>query len=269
MEQHCDTGALALGALGEALESEADTHLRSCGRCQHELARMTATVSVARSTLGERELHRPPAHVWQNVHRQAGLGDDVRSDPLSATADASPAVPTEAHDSHAAPAAAEAAPSPVVSLTTARERRGLRRVVALLTAAAAAAALIAAVTLGWQALAPRDTGTILASASLDALPAWQGATGSAEIVELGDGERVMRIALDAPPVSGAVQEVWLLTPEVDGLISLGLLGDVHGEFVIPAEVDLDRYSVVDISAEPLDGDPSHSGDSIVRGALES
>ncbi|MFN3707080.1 anti-sigma factor [Microcella sp.] len=265
MEQHCDTGALALGALGEALESDADAHLRQCGRCQHELARMTATVSVARSTLGEAELHRPPAHVWQNVHRQAGLGDAVRTDPLT----------TEGADQRAAretaPMPVDELPpaAPVASLAAARERRGLRRIVAPLTAVAAAAALIAGVAFGWQALAPRDTGTILAVAALDALPDWQGASGSAEIVERGDGARVVRIALDAPPVSGAVQEVWLLTPEVDGLISLGLLGDARGEFVIPAEVDLDRYSVVDISAEPLDGDPSHSGDSIVRGALES
>lgn len=265
MEQHCDTGALALGALGEALEADADAHLRACGRCQHELARMAATVSVARSTLGESELHRPPAHVWQNVHRQVGFGDALRSDPLGTP------VSNRKPPIEAPPVASDAtvAPAPVASLRDARERRGLRRFVAPLTAAAAAAALIAGVTLGWQALTPRDTGTIVASASLDALPAWQGAAGSAEIIEHTNGERVVRIALDAPPVSGAVQEVWLLTPEVDGLISLGLLGDARGEFVIPAEIDLDRYSVVDISAEPLDGDPSHSGDSIVRGALES
>ena len=32
-------------------------------------------------------------------------------------------------------------------------------------------------------------------------------------------------------------------------------------------VDLDEYSIVDISVEPIDGDPAHSGDSIVRGQL--
>ncbi|MGY6498736.1 MAG: anti-sigma factor, partial [Microcella sp.] len=266
MEQHCDTGALALGALGEALESNADAHLRACGRCQHELARMAATVSVARSTLGEAELHRPPAIVWHRVHRQIGLGDALRPDPLD---DAVARPQRDRHAAPAPPATADPAPAPVASLSEARERRGMRRFLAPLTAAAAAAALIAGVTLGWQALAPRDTGTLLASATLDALPAWQGANGSAEILQRADGERVVRIALDAPPVPNAVHEVWLLTPEVDGLISLGLLGNAQGEFVIPAEVDLDRYSVVDISAEPLDGDPSHSGDSIVRGALES
>jgi hypothetical protein len=263
MEQHCDTGSLALGALGEALESAAEQHLRVCGRCQHELARMTATVSVARSTLGERELHSPPAHVWHAVHRQTELGERLRTDPLAdrRSVDDDPAAPTAV--------AVPAFTAPVSSLSEARERRGLRRIVVPLATAAAATALIAGVAVGWQALAPRDSGMVLASANLDALPAWDGAVGSAEIVVKDDGERVVRIALDAPPVSDAVHEVWLLTPEVDGLISLGLLADDDGEFVIPPEVDLDRYSVVDISAEPLDGDPGHSGNSIVRGALQS
>lgn len=270
MEQHCDTGSLALGALGEALDRAADEHLRACGRCQHELARMTATVSVARSTLGESGLQPPPSRVWQNVHREAGLGDALRNDPVvrpaaSPAASAQPPAPTPP----AVEAAADAA-APVASLADARARRSpLRRIVMPLAAAAAAAALIAGGALAWQSLAPRDTSTVLAAASLDALPAWAGATGSAELVSSSGGERVVRIALDAPPADGAVQEVWLLTPEVDGLISLGLLDGASGEFVVPAEVDLERYSVVDISAEPLDGDPAHSGDSIVRGALES
>ncbi|RZS57616.1 anti-sigma-K factor rskA [Microcella putealis] len=263
MEQHCDTGSLALGALGEALDRAADEHLRECGRCQHELARMTATVSVARSTLGETSLQSPPSRVWQGVHRETGLGAALRRDPLM-PADSDAALATR-------PAAAEAPPAaPVVSLADARARRsGIRRFVTPLVAAAAAAALVAGIAVGWQALAPRASDTVLASASLEALPAWAGSTGAAEIVERADGERVVRIDIDAPAVSGAVHEVWLLTPEVDGLISLGLLADADGEFVIPAGVDLERYSVVDVSAEPLDGDPAHSGDSVVRGALES
>jgi hypothetical protein len=76
------------------------------------------------------------------------------------------------------------------------------------------------------------------------------------------------VALDADVAGDVVREVWLLTPEVDGLISLGYLTGASGEFIVPDSVDLDRFSVVDISAEPLDGDPTHSGDSIVRGALE-
>ena len=64
-----------------------------------------------------------------------------------------------------------------------------------------------------------------------------------------------------------MREVWLLTEAVDGLISLGLLNGTEGEFIVPDSVDLERFSIVDVSQEPLDGDPTHSGDSIVRGPL--
>ena len=47
----------------------------------------------------------------------------------------------------------------------------------------------------------------------------------------------------------------------------GLLEGSEGTFPLPAGVDLSEYSVVDVSREPSDGDPAHSGDSIVRGAL--
>ena len=48
--------------------------------------------------------------------------------------------------------------------------------------------------------------------------------------------------------------------------SLGLLDDA-GEYAIPADIDLSEFSVVDVSIEPDDGDPTHSGRSILRGTL--
>ena len=36
---------------------------------------------------------------------------------------------------------------------------------------------------------------------------------------------------------------------------------------VPAELDPDVYSIVDISIEPRDGDAAHSGRSILRGTL--
>jgi hypothetical protein len=37
---------------------------------------------------------------------------------------------------------------------------------------------------------------------------------------------------------------------------------------VPAGIDTGEYDLVDISEEPYDGDPTHSGDSIVRGQLD-
>jgi hypothetical protein len=42
-----------------------------------------------------------------------------------------------------------------------------------------------------------------------------------------------------------------------------------GRFDVPAGLDLSGYPIVDISDEPLDGNPAHSSVSIVRGTLSS
>ena len=39
--------------------------------------------------------------------------------------------------------------------------------------------------------------------------------------------------------------------------------------MLPAQVDVGEFPVVDVSIEPADGDPAHSGDSVVRGTLSS
>ena len=95
----------------------------------------------------------------------------------------------------------------------------------------------------------------LASAQLDALPEWQDASGSATVLERA-GERIVLVTVEATAGNG-MREVWLLTPEADGLISLGLMQGDSGEFVIPAGVDLAEYPIVDVSEEPVDGNPAH------------
>ena len=67
--------------------------------------------------------------------------------------------------------------------------------------------------------------------------------------------------------AGDVREVWLIRSDASGLVSLGLLEGDSGRFVVPDGIDLDEFTLVDVSAEPVDGDPAHSGDSIVRGEL--
>lgn len=253
---HIDEDALALVALGEQSDDSAvRAHLDACAGCRAEVAALRSTVSVARSAVGEVSLIEPPARVWQAVRGELGLDADLQ--PPSRPARVPSAV------------SATSAPAPVVSLLMRRERRaGIRRTIAVIAASAAAAAVITGAVLGWGAAAPRDAGQLLAGTTLEPLPAWAGASGEAALAELADGQRVLRVALDADVSGDVVREVWLLTPEVDGLISLGYLTGPTGEFVVPDSVDLARFSVVDVSAEPLDGDPTHSGDSIVRGALD-
>lgn len=253
---HCDADTLALIALGEAVADAASAqHLSACAACQRELAELRSTITVARSAVGEVALTEPPARVWQAIRGELGL--DAALQPPARPARV-PSVATVG-----------SAPALVDELAERRVRRaGIPRIIAAVVASAAGAAVITGALLGWGAAEPRDAGQALATAALDALPAWPDAAGEATLAQLDDGQRVLRVALDAAVAGDVVREVWLLTPEVDGLISLGYLSGSSGEFLVPDSVDIDRFSVVDISAEPLDGDPTHSGDSIVRGALD-
>lgn len=61
--------------------------------------------------------------------------------------------------------------------------------------------------------------------------------------------------------------MWRLTADGSALVSLGVLDGRTGSFAVPADVDTDQFSVVDVSQEPTDGGTEHSGDSIVRGQL--
>ncbi len=70
---------------------------------------------------------------------------------------------------------------------------------------------------------------------------------------------------DLPDADGFF-EVWLLGEETGSMVSLGpLRGD--GRYAIPAGVDIAVFPTVDVSVEPPDGDPTHSGNSLLRGTL--
>jgi anti-sigma-K factor RskA len=69
---------------------------------------------------------------------------------------------------------------------------------------------------------------------------------------------------------GGFYEVWLLDRSAKRLVALGLLGPSEsGSFRLPPDLDLGRYPLVDVSVEPDDGNPAHSGVSAVRGDLRA
>ena len=131
---------------------------------------------------------------------------------------------------------------------------------------AAAAALIAVVVLAAAVLLSftGDDGAVVAEATLEPLAEVQGATA----VLTAEGQQ-RRLTVDTPvlPDTDGYYELWLLTADGSGLVSLGPVAGT-GSHEIPPAVDTDLYSVVDISREPSDGDPSHSTDSVLRGPLE-
>jgi hypothetical protein len=131
---------------------------------------------------------------------------------------------------------------------------------------AIAAALIAIVVVGAAALLQigTATGTAIAEARLEALADVQPARATL----LADGEdRTLRLDTDGLPQTDGYYEVWLLASDESGLVSLGPVTPGQ-RYEVPSAIDVDRYSIVDISREPTDGDPTHSTDSVLRGELE-
>lgn len=136
-----------------------------------------------------------------------------------------------------------------------------------------AAAAVAGVVIGagtMTVLDSPDAGRVVASGALTPMPDGpdRGATAEAKIAQTADGYTV---TVDVQNLPGAVgfYEVWLLDPENAGLIALGTIesGQSSATFPVPAGVDLQTFTAVDISDEPLDGDPGHSSMTVLRGTL--
>lgn len=141
----------------------------------------------------------------------------------------------------------------------------------LLVVAAALVLVLAGVGLVARGVLRSDDQTVAAEASLssEGLDGAAPATGRAELIRV-DARRVLDISVPGVRAEdGTVLEVWLIDPASDGLQSLGTIVDDAGptRLPVPEAIDVDRFSVVDVSLEPLDGDPAHSADSVVRGNL--
>lgn len=235
-ESHVDDDVLALLALGEPVASTSDlAHIEECERCSDELDSLRDVVVLART--GDGPLVAPAPQVWDRIAGELGL----------------------------AAVAAAAEPAPVVSLDSRRRRPTAWGWIA----GAAAAGLVVGGGGAWWVANRADPVTVQATAVLEPLPGWD-ASGSAVVETRSDGSRVLVVDLAKDtPSDDAFREVWLLKPDVSGLVSLGTLEGTSGRFDLPAGLDLSQFSVVDVSEEQFDGDPAHSGDSIVRGPLEA
>lgn len=231
--RHVDPDDLALLALGERGASDADrAHLAECPACAAEVANLSRAARVGRSTLGE-ELLTPSPRVWDKI---------------------------------AAEISEVEAAAPVTPLV--RKPRSRRAWVPLTIAAAMVGLLAIGGLVTWQALRPASP-VVLASAVLEAFPDWPDSTGSAVVEETASGSRVVRVDLEVPEDRDGYTEVWLISSDVTRLVSLGTVDGTSGTFTIPAGIDITDYTLVDVSVEPFDGNPEHSGNSIVRGELRT
>jgi hypothetical protein len=298
--KHLDDEQLSLMALGEPALTPAEAdHLAFCGVCSGTLAALERTVRAATVDPAAVELATPGPRNWAAIHQALGLSPDQAEDPLSrqtaadsTTATAGSATPltpptplrpraegtaagSGAARSGAAGSAGAVGSTGSRSPRTPRTGAGARRWVAM----AAAAGIVvgaAAVWAGYNVLGqgpqagPSPSPTVpqpvvIAQAPLQPLASYTS-TGKALVEKLPDGSRQLVVQLSDGQISG-FREVWVISPDLSKLVSLGVLDGEPGVFALPAGLDLADYPIVDVSNEPFDGNPAHSSDSIARGEL--
>ncbi len=242
----------------------AQHHVLGCARCTAEVADLARAVDLGRlGDLGE--LAPAPERVWRSMAGELGLDAGL---------------PT------AAPTALSAtSPRPAV-----RSR--------LLLAAAAIVLLVAGVLIGvftrgsgsQATSAPPTTsvttvtatvsvtpptsgpGPVSAVATLKIVPGGPGTGsehGSAHLTTAISGPQLTVQASGLPAIAGNY-EVWLFGP-TGHMVDMGALSpdgpSSTGTFAVPHGIDPAEYATIDISVQQPDGNPAHSGKSVLRGRL--
>jgi hypothetical protein len=290
--RHIDPETLALLALGEQEGGpDADGHLRGCRQCTAEVARLREVVDLGRAAAPLRgTLTAPPPQLWDRIREGVAAGAarppveplgpppvedpavrngralaqdrpptelDPRIEPAALPSSRPPEVETELpHRRRAVAAGPVPGRSGPARPPSGPSRRGRRR--GLLTGLGALVVVLGATAA--LVLPGRET---VATAALE--PLEPGAAGTVALVEDRNG-RAVRIEDPQLAEVDGYYEVWLASPELDRLVSLGpyVPGQVNR---VPGAVDLAAYPVLDVSIEPVDGDPTHSARSVLRGTL--
>jgi hypothetical protein len=217
----------------------------------------------------------PPADLWDRIAAGAERIDAETLDPPTALDDRYPApeggtaTPGDGGVAEPAPADTEPDAADVRPLDAARRARagGARRGPARPWLLAVAAAIVLAVGAGALVvrLAGDDEPTVVAASSLERLAGDSG-EGSAELLD-DDGTLQLQVDTAGLDAGDGFLEVWVIDPDVTKLISLGPLR-ADGRYDLPPGFDAEAFPIVDVSVEPIDGNPAHSGDSRLRGTLQ-
>ncbi|MGY1801664.1 anti-sigma factor domain-containing protein [Blastococcus sp. SYSU D00922] len=250
--QHCTPEQLALAALREPLPADDAAHLAACERCRAEVASLQRAVDAVAvpQFAATGPAVPPPPRVWDAIAAATG----VSATPRTEGARQEPAAEPEPEP--------EPEPQDAQVLPLRPRRRPVLLVAAAVVAGAVVGAGVVAVVQG------RDDGEQVTAVDLDPL-ADNDASGRAEVVQLDDGSRVVQVDLDAPALDDEYYELWLIDRDVVGMVPLGVVRPGSQTVELPADLDLGQFPLVDVSVEPLDGDPQHSGVSVARGELDT
>jgi anti-sigma factor RsiW len=246
---HYDQDTLALLALGEATAAkDAGAHLAACDACSAEVAQLSEVVALGRST-SDVTLQEPPASVW------AGISTAVATTTIAPVVTA-PTTSTVIADP-------SAAPDNVIPL-----KKRSRRLATIVGVAAGIAGLIVGAGITVGLMNSSDKGQIVASAPLEgeAVPA---AHGTATLTYNSAHQPELQISVvNLPAGDKGYYEVWLMNATPVRFVALGILDNKHsGTFPLPANLPAGKYGYIDVSLQPFNGSPLHSGVSVVRGAI--
>ncbi len=198
----------------------------------------------------------PPVDLWAAIEREAFGSSEATQ----------PATPMSPEPTVVTPFERPSRATPIQRAGTqelARDRNRFMAVAAAVVVAILGASLFAALT--------ANSGAVVAEAAIvaDGLPVQGANAATAQIIDDG-GE--LRLELDLDPaqletLGDGFVEVWLIDTDVVGMHSLGIV-EGQTSFPLPDGLDPEDFPVVDLSIEPIDGDPTHSGASILRGVLD-
>jgi len=166
--------------------------------------------------------------------------------------------------------AAIAAPDPVVAIEG-RSRRRPWLLAAAAVVVVAIAGVVVALVIGGDESQVVSTAVLVHDPAFDPRGAESAAT--ANLVERDGHFEIDLTDADLPTLADDDLELWLIEPDSDGnpvdVQPIAVIeGSEPGNYRVPAGLDPGSHYVVDISIEPRDGDAAHSGQSILRGALE-
>jgi Anti-sigma-K factor rskA, C-terminal len=239
---HPDPESLALAALpAEPSDPGVAAHLAACAACRSHVDELARTVALAQDGVdGAGDLAGPPDRVWAGIAAELGAELQPVDDP----------------------------PPP--------ERSKARRRV-LVAVAAAVVALAAGVGIGLGVGAVGGTPGAGPPATVVAQlqpigPLDPAASGTLTATERA-GVRTMAVRLTGVPDTAGADylEVWLMNGPGTEIVALGALTrddtGYTGSFTVPSNLPMTQLDLVDVSAERYDGNPGHSGVSILRGTL--
>lgn len=163
--------------------------------------------------------------------------------------------------------AAKPEDEPVIDLAHERSRRAPTHRKQLRNLFVASLAAACALVIGFSVIGGgSDTETFVAEATNADLP--EAYNGAATAVVTGADELTIELEFSEALPSDEPVELWLIKPDLSDMVSLGIVEPGTTEWQVPAGIEPTEYSLVDLSIEPDDGDPTHSGRSILRGELE-